>query len=57
MKVTVIEMFQDKGTKEYHHKGEVLDIADSKRVDELVSCNVVEVAETSKPKKATNAKK
>lgn len=51
MKVTVTEVYQDKLTKEHHHIGEVLDIKDESRVDELVSAKVVKVLESSKPKK------
>lgn len=54
MKVTVIEIYQDKFTGNHHQIGEILDIKDSKRVDELVEANVVKVVESSKPtKKAT----
>lgn len=47
MKVTVIEMFQDKNTGEYYDKGQTIEVSDAKRVDELVRAKVVEV--TAKP--------
>ena len=54
MKVTVTEIYQDKYTLEHHQIGEVLDVKDAKRVDELVSAGVVKVMESSsKPKKTT----
>lgn len=54
MKVTVIEIYQDKYTLEHHQIGEVLDVKDTKRVDELVAAGVVKVMESSsKPKKTT----
>lgn len=53
MKVTVTEVFQDKITKNHHHIGEVLEIKDESRVDELVSAKVVKVVESSKPTKKT----
>lgn len=53
MKVTVTEIYQDKYTLEHHQIGEVLDIKDSKRVDELASAGVVKVMESSKPTKKT----
>lgn len=54
MKVTVIEMFQDKNTGEYYDKGQMIEISDSKRVDELVSAKVVEV--TAKPETTSKAR-
>lgn len=56
MKVTVIEIYQDKNTLEHHNVGEILDIKDSKRVDELVEAKVVKVMESSKPAKKTTIK-
>lgn len=56
MKVTVTEIYQDKYTLEHHQIGEVLDIKDSKRVDELVEAKVVKVMESSKPAKKTTNK-
>lgn len=56
MKVTVIEIFQDKNTLNHHQIGEILDIKDSKRVDELVDAGVVKVMESSKPAKKTTIK-
>lgn len=56
MKVTVIEIYQDKNTLDHHQVGEVLEIKDSKRVEELVQANVVKVLESSKPAKKTTAK-
>lgn len=56
MKVTVIEIYQDKFTGNHHQVGEVLDIKDTKRVDELVAANVVKVVESSKPSKKTTSK-
>lgn len=53
MKVTVIEIFQDKETGNHYQKGDVLEIKDSKRADELVQANVVKMMESSKPKKTT----
>lgn len=53
MKVTVIEIYQDKNTLEHHQIGDVLDIKDQKRVDELVEAKVVKVVESSKPTKKT----
>lgn len=56
MKVTVIEIYQDKNTLDHHQVGEVLEIKDPKRVEELVQANVVKVLESSKPAKKTTAK-
>lgn len=56
MKVTVIEIYQDKNTLDHHQVGEVLDIKDSKRVDELVEAKVVKVVESSRPAKKTTNK-
>lgn len=56
MKVTVIEIYQDKITGEHHQIGEVLDIKDSKRADELVEAGVVKMMESSKPSKKTTTK-
>ena len=56
MKVTVIEIYQDKNTLNHHQIGEILDIKDSKRVDELVDAGVVKVMESSKPAKKTTIK-
>lgn len=55
MKVNVKEVYQDKMTSEHHYIGEVLEIKDTKRVDELVKAGVVEVVEEPKAttKKAT----
>lgn len=53
MKVTVTEVFQDKNTKNHHYVGEVLEIKDEARVDELVSAKVVKAVESSKPAKKT----
>lgn len=56
MKVTVIEMFQDKNTREYYKPGQTINVADTERVDELVKAKVVEV--TAKPEAAkTRGKK
>lgn len=52
MKVEVTEMFQDKNTGNYHLVGDVLDVKEQKRADELIACKVVKAIETSKPKKA-----
>lgn len=56
MKVTVIEIYQDKFTGDHHQIGEVLDIKDTKRVEELVQANVVKVVESSRPAKKTTNK-
>ena len=56
MKVTVIEIYQDKYTLDHHNVGEVMDIKDSNRVDELVKAGVVKVVESSKPTKKTAVK-
>lgn len=56
MKVTVIEIYQDKNTKNHHQIGEVFDEKDPKRVDELVKAGVVKVVESSKPAKKTTSK-
>lgn len=53
MKVTVIEIFQDKETGNHHQIGETIDVKDSKRLDELVQAKVVKMVESSKPKKTT----
>ena len=56
MKVTVIEIYQDKNTHEHHQIGEILDIKDSNRVDELVAAGVVKMMESSRPSKKTTMK-
>lgn len=56
MKVTVIEIYQDKITGEHHQIGEILEIKDSKRIDELVGAGVVKMMESSKPSKKTTTK-
>lgn len=53
MKVTVIEIYQDKNTHNHHQVGDVLDIKDPKRVDELVEAGVVKIVESSRPAKKT----
>ena len=56
MKVTVIEMFQDKYTNEYYEKGQTMEMADTKRVDELVKAKVVEVTEMPEASKTRGKK-
>lgn len=56
MKVTVIEIYQDKYTNNHHQIGEVMDVKDSKRVDELVEAGVVKVVESSRPARRTTVK-
>lgn len=41
MKATVIEIFQDKITNELHHVGDVINIEDNARLDDLVKRNLV----------------
>lgn len=55
MKVTVIEKFQDAITGAHYSKGDVIDVTDQKRIDNMVSNNLVEVAEPKVAKK-TNRK-
>jgi len=58
MKVTVTEAYQDKFTNEHHYAGEILDIKDLKRANELVDAGVVKVADLPKEtvKKTTSKK-
>lgn len=42
MKVTVIQLYQDKYTLEIHNPGEVLEVTSAKRVKELMDAQVIE---------------
>lgn len=59
MKVTVIEVFQDKLTKQHHQIGDVINIDDKSRVEMLCDMKLVKVAEAvaETKKTATRSKK
>lgn len=56
MKVRVIEVFEDKITHKMHEVGEVFDLADKVRVEDLVERKLAEVVEEPKRAKATKKK-
>jgi len=53
MKVTVIETFQDALTGGHYSVGDVIDISDQKRIDNMVDKKLVEVAEPKVSKKVS----
>ncbi|MBQ0112676.1 MAG: hypothetical protein KBT03_06070 [Bacteroidales bacterium] len=62
MKATVLVRFQDKLTKEHYSVGQVINVADSARLEELVKSNVVRAEEdeaeyVAKPLKPTKKSK
>lgn len=56
MKIRVIEVFEDKITHEMHGVGEVFDLADKMRVEDLVERKLAEIVEETKKPRATKKK-
>lgn len=57
MKVTVIEIFADKFTGEVYQVGDVINIKDQKRVDDLVERKLVKVEDVAEDKPKTSTAK
>lgn len=56
MKAVVKEIFQDKFTKEHYQVGDVIDVADAKRIADLEERGLIEVKE-EKPVTPKRSKK
>lgn len=51
MKVTVIQLYQDKYTQEIHKPGEEIEVTSSRRVQELMDAGVIEEVTIPEPTK------
>lgn len=56
MRVKVVEQFIDKITREVHGVGEVLDLTDKVRTEDLINRKLVQVIEEPKKPRATKKK-
>lgn len=57
MKVKVISVFRDKFTSQLYHPGDLIEIEDEARVENLVELKLVEPIEKKKESKASEEKK